>query len=36
MQKGESWKAYNTQKREKKSKLATRMRQISWANFMFL
>jgi len=36
MLKGESWKAQNEQKREKKSNSTARMCQINWAIFMFL
>jgi len=36
MLKGESWKAQNAQKREKKSNSAAKIRQINWDIFMFL
>jgi len=35
MLKGESWKAQNAQKREKKSNSASRMRQINWLILCF-
>jgi len=36
MLKGESWKAQNAQKREKKIKLSSENASINWAIFMFL